>query len=500
MARQRLKAGLVSLVLAAQAAHAAVHVVDDDNVPCFAARYRTISEAVASAEPGDELEVCPGIYEEQVVLTKPLAVRGRPVGSQKVIVRPPGLETSRVSLLGNRAITSGILVDARRVALSHLIVDMTGAGAVGCSPLVAGIYLRAASGPVTDVVVAGAGAAAAPSCDTGLGMLVESGQVGESFGRPVFGRAAVSVLQSEFLDNEKGGLAVVGERSFVRISDSGFRGAGLAAMRVQNGIEVSRGARARIQGLRVRDFQSSTPGLVATGVLFFGAERARLKNSTLTAVQTGVFVVGDRASVLRSQLGEIAADGIVFLGSKNRALANLIATTAVSGVYVDGDQNQIRRGIISDAPIGVWFFDGSGNRTQGIEYRNVGEREEQGGVRDLTPRAVDPVTLDECSFDTDCDDGNPCTVEVCNVTAGGVCEITLLPDGSPCADSNVCNGEEVCTGGLCTAGLPLVCVDGNECTADACDFMLGCQFSPLPDGTPCTGGTCQSLPEPTCVP
>lgn len=491
---------LLLWIVAVGLGQAAVHVVDDDNVPCFGAAYRTIQDAVAFAEAGDTIEICPGLYQEQVVLTKPMALRGRPVGSQKVVLRPPALPASRPSLNGNRSVAAGIVVDARQVALSELVVDMTATGAAGCSPLVAGVYLRGASGPVTDVVVVGAGAAAPSSCDTGVGLLAESGQIGEYIGRPLFARALVSVDRCRFSANQKGGIAGVGDRTVARVSDTLVEGNGSGANRVENGIEISRGASARIRGIRVRAFESPQPGIVATGLLFYGAARARLKNSTINGAQVGVFVVGDRTSVLRSQLDAIGSDGLVFFGFKNRAFGNLIAGAGVAGIFVDGDQTRVRRGLVSDSPVGVWVAEGDGNSVRGVEYRGVAQRERWNVPRAMDPTAVDPLTLDECAVDSDCDDGNPCTAEVCDLGGGGVCAGSALPDGTPCVDGNLCNGDETCGGGACLPGVPLICLDGNECTADICDFVLGCQFPALPDGTPCTGGTCQSVPDPVCVP
>ena len=54
-----------------------------------------------------------------------------------------------------------------------------------------------------------------------------------------------------------------------------------------------------------------------------------------------------------------------------------------------------------------------------------------------------------------------------------------LPNGTPCPDSDVCNGEEVCSDGSCQRGQPLACHDSIDCTTDACDPVRGCEFNPL---------------------
>jgi MYXO-CTERM domain-containing protein len=80
-----------------------------------------------------------------------------------------------------------------------------------------------------------------------------------------------------------------------------------------------------------------------------------------------------------------------------------------------------------------------------------------------------------------CDDNNPCTSESCDAVAG--CAHTKL-DGTSCADTNLCNGAEVCATGNCTAGTPLNCNDNNPCTIDGCSPASGCTNAKQ-NGTSC---------------
>jgi hypothetical protein len=69
------------------------------------------------------------------------------------------------------------------------------------------------------------------------------------------------------------------------------------------------------------------------------------------------------------------------------------------------------------------------------------------------------------------DDSNPCTIDSCDPLSGPVHEPSV---GASCADDDVCNGAETCDGsGVCQPGTPLVVDDGNPCTGDACDPILG---------------------------
>jgi hypothetical protein len=85
-----------------------------------------------------------------------------------------------------------------------------------------------------------------------------------------------------------------------------------------------------------------------------------------------------------------------------------------------------------------------------------------------------------------CDDGKPCTDDVCN-PGDGSCKYGAN-DKSPCSDGNPCSADDHCAGGACTGGAVQVnCDDKNGCTADTCDPGKGCVHLPNP-AAPCTDG------------
>jgi len=88
----------------------------------------------------------------------------------------------------------------------------------------------------------------------------------------------------------------------------------------------------------------------------------------------------------------------------------------------------------------------------------------------------------------ECDDGNPCTDDSCDPTAGCVYENNALP----CDDSNWCTDGDKCGGGLCLSGVSIVCDDNNVCTSDTCVPAVGCVWvsnnNPCEDDDKCTSG------------
>jgi hypothetical protein len=85
-----------------------------------------------------------------------------------------------------------------------------------------------------------------------------------------------------------------------------------------------------------------------------------------------------------------------------------------------------------------------------------------------------------------CDDGNVCTADSCDDLLG--CQNIPVADGSACGDGSVCNGAELCQAGICTAGTPIDCNDGNACNVDTCDPISGCVHTPVPNGAGCDDG------------
>jgi hypothetical protein len=103
---------------------------------------------------------------------------------------------------------------------------------------------------------------------------------------------------------------------------------------------------------------------------------------------------------------------------------------------------------------------------------------------------VSATPADVCRTDADCDDGNPCTRDLCSA-ASGQCQHASEPDGLPCDDQDACTIGNTCARGLC--GTPITCDDGNPCTNDRCDPATGaCQSAPTlcDDGNSCTADVC----------
>jgi hypothetical protein len=288
-----------------------------------------------------------------------------------------------------------------------------------------------------NVDIRGAAISARSDCDSGIGLLAESGQY-QVFARLVDGRSAVTM--NTFVIENFGRAAVVatGEKTSVKARDGRVSGSGKGMPWVQHGFQFSENARGRLQDVKVENVGTSLADRTGTGLLVYGSKRIRTRRVTFANAQTGAFLVGDRNRIAGSIMTDIGSDGVVVFGARNRVLKNDIIVSSVDGVFLDGDDNLVRGGAFSDMPIGIWAFAGNGNRAEQVSFIRVPEPARIGGVRPIQPDSVAPVTL-ACASATECDDANECTTDTCDVN--GVCGNAAVTDGTPC------------TGGACTAGV-----------------------------------------------
>ncbi|MEC9071610.1 MAG: hypothetical protein VX938_04485, partial [Myxococcota bacterium] len=99
-----------------------------------------------------------------------------------------------------------------------------------------------------------------------------------------------------------------------------------------------------------------------------------------------------------------------------------------------------------------------------------------------------------CTSDSDCDDGSPCTVDVCKT--GGVCELVPQP-GESCDDADACTVGEACDAdGACTGG-EAVDLTSGPCEVCTCDATDGVMCHPRNPGDSCDDGNCCTLSD-TC--
>jgi pectin methylesterase-like acyl-CoA thioesterase len=90
MSSQRAIQNMLFLVAFCGLSHAATLVVGPS--ACPSAAYATINAALTAANAGDEIDICPGTYREQLVIVKAVTLRGLSVsGVNRVLLQPTSL-------------------------------------------------------------------------------------------------------------------------------------------------------------------------------------------------------------------------------------------------------------------------------------------------------------------------------------------------------------------------------------------------------------------------
>ena len=187
------------------------------------------------------------------------------------------------------------------------------------------------------------------------------------------------------------------------------------------------------------------------------------------------------------------------------------------------DNSQCESGICIEGPDGTkrCAKPCEGGCEDGWECKEFGASESAVYVCVPTPKPECIPTLEQCdgedndcdgeTDETFCDDGNPCTDDVCDpkLAVDGALGCTAVNIDIPCDDNNLCTTGDTCSAGSCKSGTAKDCNDFNSCTVDACDLPTGeCTNTviegPCDDGSACTvgdvciAGACAPGPPPDC--
>ena len=98
--------------------------------------------------------------------------------------------------------------------------------------------------------------------------------------------------------------------------------------------------------------------------------------------------------------------------------------------------------------------------------------------------------LASCLVNSDCDDSNPCTVDICNI---GICAYSNENNGTQNCGTGCerCWAPDLSTTAFCSSW-DSDCDDSNECTQDICSADT-CVYNNETNTTSCTGGICDGL-------
>ena len=288
-------------------------IVDDDHAQCPNAQFSSIQPAVDAASPGDQIKVCPGMYREQVRITKNDLTLFSQVPLQAVIQAPlvmtqPNSIVTVSGATGVRIWQFTITGPYTFSGCAEALDRHTGVRIIDGSATVYGNHIT----QIRDINPAFFG------CQDGIGVLV---------GRQFEGQTGTAILRNNQIDlYQKGGVVVDGE-SYALVTQNDISGEGLSNIIAQNGVQVGRGASADVDHNRISRNQFARVGSsdTASGVLLFETD-APVSADHNDVFQNGVGIDVDEnaigLTIAHNNVHENINDGIgAFQDSDNNLIS-----------------------------------------------------------------------------------------------------------------------------------------------------------------------------------
>jgi hypothetical protein len=196
---------------------------------------------VDAAFSGDTILICPGTYDEQVVVTKSqLTIRG--AGAGATVVRPTTVVANATNFFGNPVAAILLVNGATDVIVASLTIDGSVADsgasiAPPCSllPFYAGVFFQNSTGTVDTARVTGIQSGTACA----FAIRAETGDI---------------FVKTSLMDNYgTTGIACAFANTRCTLTDNAIRGRGAVGDELQIGIQIRSGAAGKISGNVITD-------------------------------------------------------------------------------------------------------------------------------------------------------------------------------------------------------------------------------------------------------
>lgn len=361
--------GLVLLFAWCHASYAATLTVAKDKSICPNAKYSTIGTALTAAAAGDEIHVCPGLYPEQLIITRPVTLHGTSAnGINRVLVQPSAM-TNLGSLPFQAVInvvnTTNVTIDGLAIDASHNSVP------AACNVTLAAVHFYNSSGRVTNNAISGSQVSNPLNCaffpGNGFGIEVDTaaGQTGPF---------QVFIQGNSIHDFNRDGIFVAGAGVTAQINRNTISGVGPGTGYNQFGVMVANGALAQVTGNTISqgscvniDFVTCINLRSEGVVLRSAADESVVDSNFIASVQSGIIVnVANRVRITNNVIMNVdAIDGMDALAGLTNSV---ISGNTITHVFPISNFSSIEY-----AGCGINIYSGAGSGMNTISENTVND-------------------------------------------------------------------------------------------------------------------------------
>ena len=301
-------------------------------------QYSSIQAAVNGVPSGGTVQICPGTYYEQILITQSLTLAGVQAGTaDRVVVMPPsnGLVSNLTAANGVPFVAQIGVNGATGVNISNLTVDGTNNQLPDCSAIYGAIVYRNATGTANHVVTQNQFEPSSQTCFNGYGIWVEND--------PGLATSNVIVENSSVHDFQGSGIVAHNPGTAVTITNNAVANTGVTVGFVQNGIEIGNDATGSASGNSISDLLLTNGPYTSTGMIV-GSPNHGPSNITATKNSfndiTGAIYIGADSNIITSNkiyssLTGVGVAGIYICSSNNTVKTNTLIFSNPAGVVLD---------------------------------------------------------------------------------------------------------------------------------------------------------------------
>lgn len=356
-------------------------IVGQAGTPCPNPEYNTITAAINAALPGDTIQICPALYPEQLLITKPLTLEGiSQQGVGRVLIQPTAFTDTvlpaPVGDLGFMAVIS--VVNTTGVSIVNLAIDASNNAVAGCTPGLAGIHFYNASGRVEEDAISGTRLGTQTSCSAlfpGNGSGVQADQNDTN-------SYQITVLNTSIHDYGRNGVLVIGAGETAYISSNSIQGIGPSTGVNQFGIFLANGAIGEVTANTIT--QGNCGSIASTACLNQRSEGVVLRSvgnevtiqaNVINNVQYGIFVNGATTPIVTGNIvNNVDFNGVqiqasisgVYSANRVSHVLGLCALADIAGS--GGSDNQFSFNWVNDAVCGIGYLTGDGLGTDNFFF------------------------------------------------------------------------------------------------------------------------------------